>query len=97
MTESVNDDQRSVPAQPSTEGPDGVREASPAPRAPLEEAPGTKVDLASEPENDPASPVVPGGTEEPHVRLWVKEHDNGREGHHSVRVFARSEEHLKNL
>ena len=62
VTEGVNDDQRSVPAQPSTEEPDGVREASPAPRAPLEEAPGTKVDLGSEPENDPASPVVPGRT-----------------------------------
>ena len=96
-TEGVNDDLESAPAQLPTKGSRDVREASPAPRVSLQEAPGTKVDLASEPDNDPTSPDVPGRTEEPQVRLWVKELDVGREGHHGVRVFARSEEHLNNL
>ena len=62
-TESVNDDQESAPAQLTTAGPEGVREAPPAPRAPIKEVSGTGVDLASEPENDPVSPVVPGRTD----------------------------------
>jgi len=96
-TDSVNDDQESAPAQLPTDGPDGGREAPPVPRAPIEEVSGTRVGLASEPENDPVSPVVPGRTEKPHIRLWVIEYDVHCEGHHGVRVFTRSEEHPNNL
>ena len=68
-TGDANDDQESAPAQLPTKGSDNVREASPAPSVSLEDAPGTKVDLASESENDPASPDAPGRTKEPQVRL----------------------------
>ena len=72
VTEAVSDAQGAGLAQLSTEGSGDVRVATPAPTTavaaagPFEEASGTRVDLGSEPENDPAPPVVPGQTKEPH-------------------------------
>ena len=94
---SVDDGQESALAQLTTAVPDGVREAPPVLGALIEEVSGTGVDLSSEPENDPVPPVAPGRAEEPYVRLWVNEFNVDREGHHGVRVFTRSEEHLNNL